>query len=308
MVKICPKCGAKNYDDAFWCSDCNARLMQNKVNKELPPEEEPEKYDYEDELPYTDTVRGRDVHSSIIKIPLILIVVGSLIFASYYFVSNIGETNFNWDRYGGCPWDENNLPWINNDFPWVESLSIDDVFNSVTTSQNFQDVGEFNQDYWLQGNSITTSDGWAFTISKVKQFSYTARVLGYQIYNKDDLIYNPTEIFSQMDLFLGFEDIVDNPDSYPYKVVGYFYRGVWYQCDASSYYFSTHSSNTHIIPHTQSILNTLKSISLGDVVTMSGYYVNVYGSSGGNSYSWTTDTEIGNTHCEIILLDSISIN
>lgn len=28
MVKICPKCGAKNSDDAFWCINCDTRLLE----------------------------------------------------------------------------------------------------------------------------------------------------------------------------------------------------------------------------------------------------------------------------------------
>ena len=185
-------------------------------------------------------------------------------------------------------------------------MSIDDVFNAVTTTQSFRDVGEINVDYWFEGDSIKTSDGWTFTISKVQDFSYQAKVLGYQIYNKDDLMYKPSETFSQIDLFLGFDDIIDNAQSYPYTILGYFYRGVLYEAEGS-YYFTSHSTNTHIIPHSATVLNKLKTIRLGDVVTMTGYYVNVYGTheSGSTSYSWTTDTEIGNMHCEIILLDSI---
>jgi ribosomal protein L40E len=307
MVKICPECGAENEDYSFWCSKCNTKLLKTINKKQKPTEEKKQpKQSHTNDLLYSDNLKRKEVFTSMLKIPLILIIIAGIIFSSYYFITNIGETNFNWENYGGCPWNAETLPWENNDFPWVKSLSIDDVFNAVTTTQSFTDVGEINVDYWFNGNEIITTDGWTFTVSKVQEFSYTARVLGYQIYNKDDQMYNPTETFSQIDIFLGFEDLIDNPDKYPYTIISYFYRGVY--CDyKGSDYFSTHCTNTHIIPHSATVLNKLKTISLDDVVTMSGYYVNVHGThkNGRTTYSWTTDTVVGNHNCEIILLDSI---
>ena len=58
------------------------------------------------------------------------------------------------------------------------------------------------------------------------------------------------------------------------------------------------------------ILNKLKTIDIGDIVTINGSYVNVYGRQGNNdiTYSWTTDTNIGDSNFEIILVDSISFS
>ncbi|MCK4364601.1 MAG: hypothetical protein KAW45_00965 [Thermoplasmatales archaeon] len=309
MVKICPKCGTRNDNFSFWCSECDTRLIDNnEIKKEFLKEIDKPKPKHVDsyDLPYSDSLKRKDVFSSMIKIPLVLVFVGVLVFAGYYFVAGIGETNFNWDDYGGCPWDADNLPWQNSDLSWFEMLTFEDVFNSVTTSQSFVDVGEINDDYWFEGDSIKTSNGWTFSITKVQDFSYTAKVLGYQIYNKGDLMFNPTEYFSPIDLFLGFDDIIDHPEKYPYTILNYHYRGVLVNVEGSAY-FMDHYTNTHIIPHSASVLNTLKTISLGDVVTMSGYYVSLYGShSNGQSGSWTTDTVIGNDNCEIVLLDSIS--
>jgi len=30
MVKTCPKCGAKNNDEMFWCEKCKTNLMEGK--------------------------------------------------------------------------------------------------------------------------------------------------------------------------------------------------------------------------------------------------------------------------------------
>ena len=62
-------------------------------------------------------------------------------------------------------------------------------------------MAEFNEDFWFEGDSVVTSSGWTFSITKVQEFSYTARILGYKIYNKGDLVFNPTEYFSPVDLF-----------------------------------------------------------------------------------------------------------
>jgi hypothetical protein len=315
MVKICPKCRKQNPDDVFWCENCNNRLIQNIIKNETTyndvekTTEKPIKQ--KTTLPYQDKLSKKQVALSMLKIPFAIIFAAVLIFSTFYVITNVVKTDFDWEKYGGYPWDENNLPWEGLDFPWTESLTIDDVFDSVTTSQEIREIAEINQDYWFQGDTIRTKKGWTFSLNKVKNFSYHAKVLGYKYYNKDDLIYQPSEIISPMDIFLGFDDIITNPQNYPHHVVSYCYRGVYYQYTGSSgyTYFTTHQTNTHVIPHSASVLNTLKTISLGDVVSMSGFYVNVHAThEDGASGSWTTDTEIGNTHCEVILLDNIIID
>jgi hypothetical protein len=248
-----------------------------------------------------------------LKIPFAIIFVVVLIFSSYYFITNIGKTNFDYEEFGGCPWDANNLPWFNNDFPWTKNLNIDNIYNSWGGSHEFKDIGQINQDYWFTENTINTKTGWTFTISKAKDCDFKAIVLDYYVYNKDNTIYEAVELFSPVDILFGYDDIVDNPENYPYQIISHFYRGVFYRCvGTSSYctYFSSHFSNTHIIPHNQDVYNKLLSINVGDVISLSGSYVNIYGSdsSENTQYSWTTDTVIGNSHCEIILVDSLEFS
>ena len=312
MVKICQNCEHKNPDDAFWCEKCNSRII-NIIVHEKPDfeiEEEPEIKDERSDYIFEDKLSKFSLGFSMFKIPIAIIFVAILLVAAYFFVSGIGQTGYIFDKFGGCPWDEDNLPWKNMDFTWVEQLTLDDIFDELTYSQELNDISEINEDYWFEGDTIKTNDGWTFSINKVQDFNYNAKVLGYQYYNKGASVYQPSEIISPIDLFLGFDDIINSPQSYNYRIVSYFYRGVYYQFtgDSGSNYFASHTTNTHIIPHSNSVLNTLKTVGLDDVVSMSGYYVNVYATnSNGASGSWTTDTEIGNSHCEVILLDSISV-
>jgi len=315
MVKICPKCGTNNDESNFWCNKCSYRLINNGTLEEKSINEKKDdlRLHKEYDLPYDDTVRKKNIYGSMLKIPIAIAIVAILIFASFYFITNLGDENFDWDRFGGCPWDENFLPWDNSDFPWVESLDFDNIFDSWGASHDFSDIGEMNKDYWFEEDSIVTNTGWTFTLTKVEDCSYTAKVLDYYVYNKDNLIYQPSELFSQVDIFLGFDDIINNPEKYPYDVESYFYRGVYVRCTGSSEaqaYFYSHVTNTHIIPHSQEVLNKIKTIGKGDIVTFTGSYVNVHGQRDNDdtTYSWNTDTNIGDSNCEIILLDSISIS
>jgi hypothetical protein len=306
MVKICPKCGTNNNDSSFWCNKCNNRLIENRIRKE-------EFIDEDYDLPYDSTLKQRNIFSSMVKIPIAIAVIAIIIFSSIYFITNIGVDDFDWDRFGGYPWNEDYLPWENIDFPWVKSLSIDDITNSWDGSYVFSDISEIDDDYWFEGDSIITKTGWTFNITKVKDCNYKAKILDYYVYNKDCPIYKPSEIISQVDIFFGFDDIIENPNKYPYNVIYHFYRGVYVDCKGTSEaqaYFLNHVTNTHIIPHNQEVLNKLKTIDIGDIVTLTGSYVDIYGRhvDDDTTYSWKTDTEIGDSDCEIILVDSISVS
>jgi len=315
MVKICSKCGCRNPDDAFWCIDCNNRLLENIIEKETytPDEKTPEKpiqHNEKIDYAYEDKISKMSLNFSVFKIPFALIFVGVLIFAAWYFVSNIGETNFDWDKFGGCPWDESNLPWDALDFPGIEQFTMDNVYNSNSPSHEFVDIGILNEDYWFEGDSIKTKSGWTYSITKVQDCNYDAIVLDYYVYNNDNSVYDDVEDFSPIDIYLGFDDVVDNPNKYPYEVVSNFYRGVYVQAKGSALnneYLYAHQTNTHIIPHNQNVINNLYSIDSGDIIHLTGSYVNLYGTRPGESltYSWTTDTVIGNSNCEVILVDSI---
>jgi len=317
MVKICPKCGESNTEENFWCSKCNSRLFEpsspeeNFIDDEIIEEkQEIDNFEYNN-TPNYHTTKNKEAVFSMLKVPISILLVLGIIIACYFAFFSVDLDGFNWERYGGYPWDENILPWDNNELPWTEGLSLDNLHDSWGSSHAFSDISDFNSDFWFEGENIKTNEGWTFRYEKVLDVSFEAVVLDYYVYNKDSIIYQPSEIISPVDIFFGHDDLVDNSGNYDYQVVQNFYRGVFFQTSGdgpSQSYFKNHVTNTHIIPHSDSILTILKTIQIGDVVTVSGSYVNVYGShsSDAATYTWETDTQVGNWNCEIILIDSIT--
>ena len=318
MPQICPECGTENTNDVFWCENCNAKLVQKistiegepQPSKDIKLARDEKLRNYVKSLQPDESRIGPIIR--VFKIPLIILFAIALVGSSYYFISNLSIDEFNWEAYD-FPWDNDNLPWDNNSFPWISDLSIDTITDALGGSQEFIDVGQFNEDYWFDGDDIHTKSGWIFTIDEVVDCSFEGIVLDTHVYNKDDVIYYPTETFSPIDIFFGYDDIVTNPEDYAYGVVGRSYRVILWEFKgpaSTQSYFRAHTSNTHIIPHTKEVFDALPLINVKDVVTITGSYVNVYGTNPSENimYSWETDTVIGNWHCEIILVDTISIN
>jgi len=167
-----------------------------------------------------------------------------------------------------------------------------------------------NEDFWFEGGYLNTSDGWSFTMTKVKDYVVDGVVLGLKTYSKYDFPYRPINVFSPIDLIIGVDDVKDNPEKYPYSL-SYSYRGYWatYTGDnaADGTYLKTHMGNHHIIPHNEEVLNALQNISVNDYVVLEGSLVNLDGTRGDEQYQWTTDTRIGNFDCEIILVDTLTV-
>jgi len=170
---------------------------------------------------------------------------------------------------------------------------------------------EINEDFWFEEDKIITSDGWTFTMTKAGDYTLYGIVLGTKTYNKYDTPYVPINTFSPIDLYMGVDDLLENPQSYPYTItkfdnrVGYtMFNGL---SESYAEYFRTHSGNNHIIPHNQEVLNELRNIDAGDVVLIKGSLVDLYGTKDNQYYRWDTDTQIGNYDCEIILVDELTI-
>jgi len=328
MTKNCPKCGYENPENAFWCINCNSKLITNQLetsNIDTSEDSESQTEEQKIKLPYTTDQSKSGLLFNTLKVPITIIIIATIIASSFYIIASNNMNmdfdwnryggpieNFDWDKYGGCPWDENSIPSLNNDFPWA-NVNSDDPSKSLGASHEFTDIGKIDVDYWFNGDNIKTNTDWTFTMSKVKDCDFDAIALDYYVYNKDDSVYNPTEIFSPIDIFFGYNDVVENPQKYPYKILNHLYRVIFFQCTGDAYaqnYFYLHCSNTHIIPHNKEVFDKLLTINVGDVISLSGYYVNVYGSNSQDNMrcSWDTDTEIGNWHCEIILVDTIDMN
>jgi hypothetical protein len=72
-------------------------------------------------------------------------------------------------------------------------------------------------------------------------------------------------------------------------------------------YFKSHTGNNHLIPHNEEVLNMMQNISLYDHVFIEGSLVNLYGERGDQTIFRPTDTHIGNSACEAILVDELII-
>ncbi|MBU0496520.1 MAG: hypothetical protein KKC68_05230 [Candidatus Thermoplasmatota archaeon] len=84
----------------------------------------------------------------------------------------------------------------------------------------------FNEDYWFNGTTLYTTDGWIFQITKVKDYQIDGIVLGLHTYKKNDYPYRPINTFSPIDLFIGVDEIKNNPNKYPLRITSYADRTV----------------------------------------------------------------------------------
>ena len=168
-----------------------------------------------------------------------------------------------------------------------------------------------NEDFWFEGDTLYTSEGWTFTMAKLQDYTLEGLILGFKIYDKSHVPYDPCNIFSPIDLAIGTGEILTNPDKFDYSITSFNNRCFyWYlnYDDVSDYnYFKSHTGNNHIIPHNQDTLDMLGNVSVNDHVIIEGSLVNLYGTKGSQTWTWNSDTSIGNYACEIILVDSIAI-
>jgi hypothetical protein len=185
-------------------------------------------------------------------------------------------------------------------------------FGNVTS--DFTGINcKINEDFWFEGNSLYTSDGWIFTITKVRDYTLDGIVLASKTYSKNDFPYRPINIFSPIDLVIGTDDVKNNPETYTFTITSFRDRYVYWKWEGNSQdnynYFKSHTGNNHIIPHNEKVLNELATnLSQNNLVIIQGSLVNLYGTRNNEYYTWNTDTTIGNFHCEIILLDNITIS
>ena len=272
MVRVCHKCKTENSENSFWCVNCKTKLKDN-IKIEKPKEIIPKHRNFNDIYLKNEntTQKTKKSHDFNFRAHLFKIFVIILILSLM-----LVTTYVIYDNYFG--------------------------------------VGKFGKDYWFEEDKLFTEDGWVFTISKSSICNFKGIVLSTNRYNKNPFSNDPTITFSPIDIFCGLDDIIDNPSDYSYKINMWQDRVVWYSyggTEESSDYFLSHITNTHIIPHNKEVSEAVILLKKGDRFTMNGYYVNLYGNNEEKSlygYKWNTDTKPGNQKCEVILLDSITIN
>ena len=192
----------------------------------------------------------------------------------------------------------------------ISSVTV--VFLYLTKGPDFEGIScKINEDFWFEEDKLMTSDGWTFTMTKVKDYTLDGRVLAYKIYHKNDVPYRPINTFSPMDLYIGVNDVKINPENYPITITSFKDRYVWADFNGKSSsdwdYFKLNVGNNHIILHNQYVLNELNNISELNCVLIDGSLIDLYGTKGDQYYHWNTDTNIGDYNCEIILVDSLTI-
>jgi hypothetical protein len=264
-LRKCSNCKTVNLDSDFWCKKCSSKLISSKCLQKKE-EKSPESFDSNDFNNHDYILEWKSFNRFNKKI-VVFIIVGTV------------------------------------------SIIMIAANASFGVGFNFNDINcRINEDFWFEGKFLNTSDGWSFTMTKLKDYNLDGIILGLKTYKKSDSPYRPINIFSPIDLVIGVDDIKENPDNYPYSI-SYCYRGYWltYQnANAANYeYMRIHMGNNHIIPHNEDVLNHLSNISIDDCVLIKGSLVNLYGIRGSEYYSWTSDTNIGNYACEIILVDEI---
>ena len=173
----------------------------------------------------------------------------------------------------------------------------------------FTDVGEFGEDYWFEGDTLKTKDGWTFKITEVAACDIECVALAVNVYHIHDFPSRPINTFSPLDIWIGVDDVRENTSDYDYEVRSYDDRHISWSLKGDNFeYFRAHTGNTHIVPHNKEVAEAIMTIEEGDKLTLEGYFVNFYGTKDDKTYEWTTDTTIGNYDCEIILLDYLKIN
>ena len=267
MTRYCPHCEAGNPDDAFWCVNCDTKLL-TAVTKKSPPHSIKKTGSSPASL-YTEPSMRLSPKTGIKAAAIIIIALVCLtvfiLFLNWYSVSGFYGIN--------C---------------------------------------QFNEDFWFEGNYLNTSDGWSFTMTKVKDYTLDGVVLAMKTYSKSDWPYDPVNSFSPIDLVIGVDDVKENLEQYDYTITSFHNRLVsWvlhYDTISEYNYFKSHTGNNHVIPHTEVVLNMLsQNLSVHDCVLIEGSLVNLYGTRGNEWWEWTTDTQIGNFHCEIILVDNLTV-
>jgi hypothetical protein len=257
----------ENPDDAFWCTTCNSKIVNTTVESRRAAQNS----STEDIV--DSSTRGHQGMFVFISVFSIIIAVVCLLV--YTFLNGS-----------------------------LFAFGYHDDFSGVDC--------EINEDFWFEGMYLNTSTGWSFELTKVKDYSLQGKILALKTYGKNDFPSDPCNVFSPVDFFMGVDDVQTDTSTYEYSITSFDDRRVgWYlyNDEMGQYlYFKSHTGNNHIIPHTQEVLDVLlHNVSAGMCIVLNGSLVNLYGSNGNQYWRWTTDTEIGNYDCEIILVDEISV-
>jgi len=143
-----------------------------------------------------------------------------------------------------------------------------------------------------------------YLLKAVARFEIDARVLGrerYRLGRGADL--------SPIDLALGWGPMSDQSviDQVSITQSRRFYWWKVKQYPIPRRSIIEHSSNMHMIPADAEVRRTILSVRKGELITLSGYLVNV---SHENGFTWRTSrtrTDTGNGACEIVFVERVTV-
>ena len=142
------------------------------------------------------------------------------------------------------------------------------------------------------------------TLQPLAKFSLTARVL-----SRDDYHFDTESDISPTDLAFGWGRMSDSSilRSIDIDQGGRFYHWQVREFPIPRREIETHSANMHMIPADASVARALKSVRVGDVVTLDGYLVEADKSGGWKWRSSLTREDTGAGACELVYVRDLSI-
>lgn len=154
------------------------------------------------------------------------------------------------------------------------------------------------------GDSVFAHEGFALT--RRAHFEVRARVLGVRRYR----LGREAEL-SPIDLALGWGPMSDSAilDSISIRQSGRWYRLQWpTPPPIPETVIMQHSGNMHMVPASADEARTLKKLRIGQVVTISGYLVDVDADDG---WRWRTSLsrdDVGGGACEVVYVESVRVD
>jgi hypothetical protein len=143
-----------------------------------------------------------------------------------------------------------------------------------------------------------------YQILPLQSFSLAARVLSKERYRFDE-----GADISPVDLALGWGRMSDQSvlDAFDISQSGRFYFWHVKQFPIPRREIETHSANMHMIPGNAEIERRLLSVRVGQIVSLTGYLVEVRGANGWRWRSSLTREDTGAGACEVVWVEKLDV-
>lgn len=141
-----------------------------------------------------------------------------------------------------------------------------------------------------------------YQILPLQSFSLVARVLSKERYRFDE-----ASDISPVDLALGWGRMSDQAvlDAVDISQSGRFYFWHVDRFPIPRREIETHSANMHMIPANDEVQHKLLSMRAGNIVSLSGYLVEVHGQNGWRWRSSLTREDTGAGACEVVWVETV---